>query len=145
MAMNKKEQAAYDELMAQARINRALRWSDYSVERDMPVPEVSGEYQNGWSFNTATGTVYPTWSGTTVHGIREEGEVVDATYRRMRGMNGSQNGIPQYSTKERAMKALRCSLEIKFAIQLDAVDKAIAKELESSTARRKSDTSDAKW
>ncbi len=42
MAMNKKEQAAYDELVAQARINRALRWSDYSVERDMPVPEVSG-------------------------------------------------------------------------------------------------------
>lgn len=33
MAMNKKEQAAYDELVAQARINRALRWSDYSVER----------------------------------------------------------------------------------------------------------------
>ncbi|HEE9327636.1 TPA: hypothetical protein R8D77_004718, partial [Salmonella enterica subsp. enterica serovar Typhimurium var. monophasic 4,[5],12:i:-] len=89
MAMNKKEQAAYDELVAQARINRALRWSDYSVERDMPVPEVSGEYQNGWSFNTATGTVYPTWSGTTVHGTREEGEVVDATSRRMRGMNGS--------------------------------------------------------
>lgn len=28
MAMNKKEQAAYDELVAQARINRALRWSD---------------------------------------------------------------------------------------------------------------------
>ncbi len=43
MAMNKKEQAAYDELVAQARINRALRWSDYGVERDMPVPEVSGE------------------------------------------------------------------------------------------------------
>ena len=55
MAMNKKEQAAYDELVAQARINRALRWSDYSVERDMPVPEVSGEYQNGWSFNTGRG------------------------------------------------------------------------------------------
>ncbi len=72
------------------------------------------------------------------------GEVVDATSRRMRGMNGSQNGIPQYSTKERALKALRCSLEIKFAMQLDAVDKAIAKELESSTARRESDTSDAK-
>lgn len=42
MAMNKKEQAAYDELVAQARINRALRWSDYGVERDMPVPEVWG-------------------------------------------------------------------------------------------------------
>lgn len=42
MAMNKKEQAAYDQLVAQARINRALRWSDYHVERDMPVPETSG-------------------------------------------------------------------------------------------------------
>ncbi|HBZ1813339.1 hypothetical protein ACE3KB_18890 [Enterobacter hormaechei subsp. oharae] len=51
MAMNKKEQAAYDELVAQARINRALRWSDYGVERDMPVPEVSGEYQNGALLN----------------------------------------------------------------------------------------------
>lgn len=111
----------------------------------MPVPVVSGEYQNGWSFNTATatGTVYPTWSGTSVHGPREEGEVVDATSRRMRGMNGSQNGISQYSTKERALKALRCSLEIKFAMQLDAIDKAIAKEIELSTARRESDTSDA--
>ncbi len=47
------------------------------------------------------------------------------------------------STKERALKALRCSLEIKFAMQLDAIDKAIAKEIELSTARRESDTSDA--
>ncbi len=130
--------------MAQARINRALRWSDYSVERDMPVPEVSG--------NTKTaGASTPPLALFIRHGAElrftahgEEGEVVDATSRRMRGMNGSQNGIPQYSTKERALKALRCSLEIKFAMQLDAVDKAIAKELESSTARRESDTSDAK-
>ncbi len=43
MAMNKKEQAAYDELVAQARINRALRWSDYSVERDMNRPGFPGE------------------------------------------------------------------------------------------------------
>ncbi|BDA57964.1 MULTISPECIES: hypothetical protein [Enterobacterales] len=122
MAMNKKEQAAYDQLVAQARINRALRWSDYRVERDMPVPETSGDYQNGWSFNVASGTVYPTWSGNSVHGTREEGEVVDAASRRMRGMNGSQNGIPQFSTKERALKALRRSLEIKFAMQLDGID-----------------------
>ena len=120
MAMNKKEQAAYDQLVAQARINRALRWSDYRVERDMPVPETSGDYQNGWSFNVASGTVYPTWSGNSVHGTREEGEVVDAASRRMRGMNGSQNGIPQFSTKERALKALRRSL--KFAMQLDGID-----------------------
>jgi hypothetical protein len=37
-------------------------------------------------------------------------------------MNGSQNGIPQFSTKERALKALRRSLEIKFAMQLDGID-----------------------
>ena len=80
--MNKKEQAAYDELVAQARINRALRWSDYSVERDMPVPEVSGEYQNGWSFNTATGTVYPTWSCANQPGVARRDESV--TYARKR-------------------------------------------------------------
>ncbi|HBR5503295.1 TPA: hypothetical protein L9168_005143 [Klebsiella pneumoniae] len=144
MAMNKKEQAAYDQLVAQARINRALRWSDYRVERDMPVPETSGDYQNGWSFNVASGTVYPTWSGNSVHGTREEGEVVDAASRRMRGMNGSQNGIPQFSTKERALKALRRSLEIKFAMQLDDLDKAIENEVEPTTPRKEKDTPNAK-
>lgn len=144
MAMNKKEQAAYDQLVAQARINRALRWSDYHVERDMPVPETSWDYQNGWSFNVSSGTVYPTWSGNSVHGTREEGEVVDAASRRMRGMNGSQNGIPQFSTKERALKALRRSLEIKFAMQLDAIDKAIENEVEPTTPRREKDTSKVK-
>lgn len=128
--------------MAQARINRALRWSDYGVERDMPVPEVSGNTKTAGASTPPLALFIRHGAELrfTAHGKRRG---CRCNLRRMRGMNGSQNGIPQYSTKERALKALRCSLEIKFAMQLDAIDKAIAKEIELSTARRESDTSDA--
>lgn len=128
MAMNKKELASFEALKVQSLANRALRWSDYDNEPDMPVPKEVREYANGWSINIYTGTVYPTWSGVAIHGTREEGEIVDSDSRHSRGMGGSQNGIRQFSTKKRALMALRRALEHKFAEQLAAVDKNIADE-----------------
>ena len=127
MAMNKKEQAAFDALQEQANINRALRWSDYSEERDVPVPAV-GKYANGWSFNAHNATVYPTWSNSVVHGSRKEGEAVDENSRREQHISASQNGIRQFSTKKRALKALRRALERKFAEQLALIDSRLAAE-----------------
>ena len=127
MAMNKKEQAAFEALLDEAARNRALRWSDYCEEPDMPVPS-NGDYANGWSFNTYNGTVYPTWSSCIVHGNRREGQAVDDKTRRELHLVGSQNGIRQYSTEARALKALRRAMERDFAKKLAAIDSQIVQK-----------------
>lgn len=116
MAMNKKEQAAFDAAIADAEVNRALRWSDYKTEKDVPRP--SDGYVNGWSFNSYNGSVYLSWSGTVTHG---DGPVVDGK----RPPYGSQRSIEQYSTKEKALKAMRREMEMDFANKLARVDRLI--------------------
>lgn len=118
MAMNKKEQAAFDAAIAEAEINRALRWSDYETERDLLKPATFDGYVNGWSFNTHCEEVYQSWSGSVTHG---NGWVLDGK----RPSYGSQNGISQFSTKEKALKAMRREMERKFAKALASVDRMI--------------------
>lgn len=125
MAMNKKEQAAFDAVIAEAEVNRALRWSDYETEKDVPRP--SDGYVNGWSFNSYNGSVYLSWSGTVTHG---DGPVVDGK----RPPYGSQRSIEQYSTKEKALKAMRRQMEMEFANKLAKVDRMIAAEIHSEAS-----------
>ncbi|NNS07309.1 hypothetical protein [Erwinia sp. JH02] len=119
MAMNKKEQAAFDAAIAEAEVNRALRWSDYETERDVPKPGPSDGYVNGWSVNYHSERVYLSWSGSISHG---DGRVVGGK----RPPYGSQRGIEQYSTKEKALKAMRRQMEREFAQRLASVDRMIA-------------------
>lgn len=123
MAMNKKEREQLDATIREAQVNKALRWSDYDVEPDLPRPsyDASREYTNGWSINTHNGRAYKTWSLYTTHGDGwvEPGE---------RHNYGSQGGISQYSTKEKALKALRVKLENNFAKALADVDVLIQLE-----------------
>lgn len=117
MAMNKKEQAVFEAAIAEAEVNRALRWSDYETEKDVPRP--SDGYVNGWSFNSYNESVYLSWSGTVTHG---DGPVVDGK----RPPYGSQRSIEQYSTKEKSLKALRREMEMVFANKLVKIDRMIA-------------------
>lgn len=119
MTMNKKEQAAFDAAIAEAEVNRALRWSDYETEKDVPKPGSSDGYVNGWSFNIYGECAYQSWSGSAAHG---DGHVVDGK----RPPCGSQRGIEQYSTKEKALKAMRRQMESEFAQRLASVDRMIA-------------------
>jgi len=120
MAMNKKEQAAFIEITEESEINRALRWSDYETEYDVPKPTSGMGYVNGWSFNSYSRNVYKSWSGMASHG---EGHSINGE----RLSNASQGAISQYSTEEKALKAMRRVLERNFATVLAEVDRKIKK------------------
>lgn len=121
MAMNKKEKEALEEAQRAASVNRALRWSDYDSEPDLSTSDIGDGYVNGWSFNQHGLRVYKSWSSSIAHG---EGWAVDGK----RPGYASQRSIPQYSTKERALKALRRKVEQDFAEKLAAIDSHIKSE-----------------
>ncbi|WP_105601382.1 hypothetical protein [Cronobacter sakazakii] len=118
MAMNKKEKELYDDALRMQAINRALRWSDYDDDKDVNPPVDFGAYANGWSVNRGTMSVYKSWSSKVFHG---DGWVNEGESHK----HASQNPIKQYSTKEKALKALRVFMESKFASLLLDVDKQI--------------------
>ena len=117
MAMNKKEQAQLQEAIDAAVINRALRWSDYEIHPDIPVPVYEEGFVNGWSFNSHTGIAYKSWSSSVLHGNSHVSSV--------RPPHASQKGIKQYSSQSLALKAMRRDMEKRFAHRLASVDQMI--------------------
>lgn len=120
MAMTKAERAAFDAAQADARIARALRWSE-PTEPDLPIPTEGAT--SGWAFWPPTmpdvRQVEQAWSERTAHGYGVQ---------RTPWRSGSQNGVPLYSTRLRALLALRGAYERVFAHVLDGIDAEIAKE-----------------
>lgn len=124
MAMNKKEQQEYD----YARSFRSLRFSDYPDKPDIPVGtglsvgfdiNVSRVLNSG-SLSSGLSGVYTAWSKGTVHGT---GDGSEQSQR-----HSSRGGIPLYSSRLRALGALRRKLEDQYARVLMEIDDAIAKE-----------------
>lgn len=122
MAMNKKEKELYEDALRMQEINKSLRWSDYEDDKDVNIPDHSGRYVNGWSINRGTMNVYESWSSAISHG---DGWINEGDSPRY----ASQRPIKQYSTEEKALKALRLFMEAKFASLLLDVDKRINSSL----------------
>lgn len=120
MAMNKKEKEQLDSAVRLMAVNRSLRWSDYSADHDVGVPDVFNDYINGWSINEFAGRVFKSWSSSSSHGD-------GWTEKGKRPSCASQKGIAQYSTEEKALKALRHCMEMKFAEALYEIDQRISK------------------
>ena len=124
MAMNKKEQAEFHALRTELAIVSALRWTA-PVERDLP-PPASGErmssYTSGFDFNAHSVTVSPAWSSSTVHSI---GYAAPSKY------SASQNCRTLFSTKLKALQAMRYEVELASAKKLAGIDKMIAEETNS--------------
>jgi hypothetical protein len=123
MAMNKKEKEQLDNALENAKIAKALRWTEPKPERDLPKPDYQiglGTFTSGWDYNTNgyTPNVYQAWSESVSHGAGEK-----------RDGYGSQNGIDLYSTKLLALKALRADMELNFAKKLLKIDEQIEKEM----------------
>lgn len=127
MAMTKKEQAEFDK----ARSYRSLRFSDYPTSTDLDAKSSDAGLIVGFDINISRvfsmGTissyspaVYAAWSERNSHGT---GNGSDENRRR-----SSQGSVPLYSTKVRALGALRRELEDKFAALLLEIDDAIAEE-----------------
>ena len=114
MAMNKKEQAAFDEAILKAETLAALRWTE-KVEPDMDIPtSTSNKTAFGYGMNTSTLRAFETWSQNGRHSTGRDPNKI-----------ASQNGIKQYSTELLALKALRHALELDYAKNLLAIDKRI--------------------
>jgi hypothetical protein len=135
MAMNKREKAALAAAELAARVNQALRWSmpapwrEEAVGKDLPPPSTFGDHTLGWSINLHrilsgysggldSHAVYSSWSSTGGHGTGHEDP----------GKHGSQRACSQYSTRLRALRALRCELEQWAAERLEKIDQMIARE-----------------
>jgi hypothetical protein len=114
MAMSKKEQDEMSTLVRELAVSRALAWTA-PVERDLPAPTGSNR-TSGWDFNVHNHTVYEAWSESTRHGM---GPAPSA------GRSGSQRGVAIFSTKERALRALRHSIERSAAELLASIDQRI--------------------
>lgn len=131
MTMNKTEQKRLDDAEQAARINRALRWSPEPVPtRDLPPGEMNAP-SLGWNVNrhrAYDGAVFKAWSDETRHG---EGHPTLAQLRGQ-GFTGSQRGIALYSTKLRALQALRCEVEMDAAQRLASIDAMIAEEMKET-------------
>ena len=122
MAMNKREKQALADAQQAAKVHRALRWSfpassvlRWETERDLDPPTWQSNVKHvlGWDLNlhrilsgygpspTLTGAVFKAWSSSRT----------------------------LYSTRLRALRALRCELEQWAAERLAAIDDAIEAEL----------------
>lgn len=127
MAMTKKEQAAFDK----ARSYRSLRFSDYPTSTDLDAKSSDTGLVAGFDFNVSrvfsmgsinsySPAVYAAWSERNSHGT---GDGSPETRR-----HSSQGGTLLYSTRKRALGALRRELEDRFASLLLQIDDAIAEE-----------------
>ena len=121
MAMTKKEQAVLDQAREEARINRALRWSDPAPLPDVEPPSIGmmGDVVRGWLPARAWKNALPAVATVSAYGINTDTPNV-------RGR------VKLFSTKRAALHALRATLEREFAEQLAAIDALIAQEREQN-------------
>lgn len=121
MAMNKAEKAQLEEALRQAAFRRTG-----PVERDLPPPEyATGDYTQGWDINLHTGTAFEAWSGVVSHGTGK------APTPGKRYSSASQNPCRLYSTKAKALAALRYLIEERAATDLRNIDIQLEAEKEA--------------
>lgn len=135
MAMTKKELKEWQKIDAlNEQAKQAAEWSAFRrtgpVERDVAPPDRSVAtregYSYGWDYNEHTQSVWHCWSSSVTHGSIDEGKTLDQLKCRPSGIQGGQL---LYSTKEKALRALRYAIEQKAAKDLRGIDLLILKDL----------------
>ncbi len=119
MAMNKKEKAYVASLEEQLAFRRTE-----PVEKDVMHPTTGsyGELSTGYAFNSYNMTVTEACSSSVSHGYDSHTKT------------HSQRPIMMFSTKVKALKAMRYELEQKYTRSLHKVDQLIKIEEESHDA-----------
>ena len=107
--MNKKEQAAFEELMTRL----ALRFTDEDCCADIPPPSAGRPLSKGFLFNRHYMSVSKACSSHNAHNPVSDEKILQQGERWL------------YSSKLRALKAMRQEMEFEFARLLRAVDKKI--------------------
>jgi hypothetical protein len=124
MAMNKKEQAEFEAAKKAVIVARALNWSE-PVARDVFPSSSSAGDVRGFTFNTYSNEVLYALSGAVGHATSDDKFPVKTS---------RQNSISMFSTKLRALKALRHSAEKECAERLAKIDMQIQAEQQQPTA-----------
>ena len=117
--MTKKEKLEFEDAINRANMLAALRWTA-PVSRDVLAPtSTKTAHSTGWDFNSFSGRVIQSWSGFGSHGTGCEPGTCSA----------SQGAINLFSTRARALAAMRHELELKYAKSLLLIDQQIAELL----------------
>lgn len=111
--LTKKEIAARAAAEQQARERAALRCA---VAPDVPPPQHGSELTTGWLFNTYTRRVDVAYSSAIFHAWGRTDRTITQGARWL------------FSTRERALRALRVAMEQEFAAALARVDAQIERE-----------------
>lgn len=111
--MTKAEKAEVERLKTALGLALALRFTDAPEEPDIPAPGYGDKDTSGWQFNRYSRIVTTGWSEPGAHG---DGPA------RVKNGGAHQGSVPLYSTKLRALRALRRNLERLCAEQLRAID-----------------------
>lgn len=129
MAMNKKEAAQLSEAIENAEVNRALRWSDGEIQADVRPPKSSFDgmpYTRGWIARFWCSLECPSrYIGKGISSCISHGSNWDKT--------DTQQPIAMFSTRLRALRALRRMAENKFAAFLASIDAEIKREIAEPT------------
>lgn len=117
MAMNKREKAALQAAIDRADMYASMHISE-AVEPDVMPPEEMGESDtSGWTFNAYSKLVEEGWSGITSHGSGPG---------KSPGVWACQGPQKLYSTKRKALQALRHEMAVNAAEELMRIDRMIA-------------------
>lgn len=118
MPMTKAEKARMAELEKQLLLARALRFTD-PVEPDVPIPATFGKERlaKGFLFNAYTPRVVPACSSSVFHAFGRNDQTDSQGARRL------------FSTRLRALRALRHAVEMECAQKLAGIDLQIEQEL----------------
>lgn len=124
MAMTKKEKEAMQAAIDRADLIAALRWTS-PVPFDVAPPDsLQGGYVEGWTYNAFTGRVQLEWSGAVLHGSGS----APASFAERAQRSAAQGAQRMYSTKAKALAALRHEVERGAAKRLLDIDRQIAQE-----------------
>lgn len=118
MAMNKAEKAAFESLKDELYKAKAFRFTE-TVLPDIPIPGYVDKPTSGWVCNVYSMRVGQAWSTSVAHGNGSA---------RTPNSSGSQRGIPLYSTKLLALRAMRNAAENEYASKLASIDRLIEEE-----------------
>lgn len=136
MAMTKKETKEWQDKLDALReqLAEAQQWNAFRrtepVKRDVKPPDSCSlfGYTYGWDYNAYNRTVSYCWSSSINHGTIKEGEEIHD--KNKIHYSASQGRLWLYSTKTKALQALRHELELETAKRLAKIDQQIRLELQ---------------
>ena len=119
MAMSQKEKSMLEDALSKIEITSALHWTK-GADPDIAIPAKKDEITEGWLFHTSSKKAVESWSSSSNHGDMPFLSKYDTQYKK---------GSALFSTKSKALMALRHAVEEQAAKDLLEIDKKISEAI----------------